>query len=278
MFVGPAEAGAALAADRVDLVDEDDAGRVALGLVEQVADAARADADEHLDELGTGDREERHSRLACDRAGKERLTGSRRPDEEDAAWNARPERVELLGVLEELDDLLEVRFCLIDTGHVGEGDDRLVAEEHARPALAEAHCLVVGALSLAHEEDDEQDDDHDRQQSGDQEEDPARVRRLVDLVGDAGGFLVRSHKPALDHRAIARCRTVGLGRVSRPVVLGDRECRVASSDGFDQAGLYVAFELRVRLRPGLSRLDEGVEEGAGDDNEDDHDHPVAQES
>jgi len=30
-------------------------GEFALGLVEQVADAARADADEHLDELGAGD-------------------------------------------------------------------------------------------------------------------------------------------------------------------------------------------------------------------------------
>src|SRR4029079_4439620 len=46
-----AEAGAALAADRVDLVDEDDARAVALGLVEEVADAAGADADEHLHEL-----------------------------------------------------------------------------------------------------------------------------------------------------------------------------------------------------------------------------------
>ena len=62
LVVAAAEAGAALAADRVDLVDEDDARRVALGLVEQVADAAGADADEHLDELGAGDAEERDAR------------------------------------------------------------------------------------------------------------------------------------------------------------------------------------------------------------------------
>src|SRR5262249_40584655 len=52
LVVAAAEACATLAADRVDLVDEDDAGRVALGLVEQVADTRGADADEHLDELG----------------------------------------------------------------------------------------------------------------------------------------------------------------------------------------------------------------------------------
>ena len=51
LVVAAAHAGAALAADRVDLIDEDDAGRFALGLLEQVAHAARTDADEQFDEL-----------------------------------------------------------------------------------------------------------------------------------------------------------------------------------------------------------------------------------
>jgi hypothetical protein len=148
LVVGAAEAGAALAADGVDLVDEDDAGRIALGLVEEVADAAGADADEHLDELGAGDGEEGHARFAGDGSGEQRLAGARRPDEEHAARDARAEAVELLRVFQELDDLLEVRLGLVDAGDVGESDNRLVAEEHARPALAEAHGLVVGALSL----------------------------------------------------------------------------------------------------------------------------------
>ena len=138
LVVAAAEAGAALAADRVDLVDEDDARRVALGLVEQVADAAGADADEHLDELGAGDAEERHAGLAGDGAGHQRLAGAGRPDEQDAARDARAERVELLRVLEELDDFLELRLGLVDAGDVVERDDRLVAEEHAGAALAEA--------------------------------------------------------------------------------------------------------------------------------------------
>src|ERR1700674_177765 len=51
LVVAAAQAGAPLASDGVDLVDEHDARRVLLRLVEQVADAAGADADEHLDEL-----------------------------------------------------------------------------------------------------------------------------------------------------------------------------------------------------------------------------------
>ena len=44
--------------DEIDAVDEHDAGGVLLALLEQVADARGADADEHLDEVRAADREE----------------------------------------------------------------------------------------------------------------------------------------------------------------------------------------------------------------------------
>ena len=91
LVVTAAHAGAAVAADGVDLVHEDDAGAVLLGLLEEVADAAGADADEHLDEVGTGDREERHAGLAGDRAGEQRLAGARRAEAAERPWGyARP--------------------------------------------------------------------------------------------------------------------------------------------------------------------------------------------
>ena len=77
LVVPAAEARAAVATDRVDLVDEDDAGRVLLALLEEVAHAARADADEHLDEVGARDAEERHAGLARDGAREQRLAGAR---------------------------------------------------------------------------------------------------------------------------------------------------------------------------------------------------------
>ena len=84
LVVAAAEAGAALAADRVDLVDEDDRPAHAAGLLEQVADAAGADADEHLHEVRAGDREEADAGLAGDRAGEQRLAGAGRADEQHA--------------------------------------------------------------------------------------------------------------------------------------------------------------------------------------------------
>ncbi|GBD46608.1 hypothetical protein HRbin41_01436 [bacterium HR41] len=104
LVVAAAETGAAVPTDRVDLVHEDDAGRVLLGLLEEIAHTRRADADEHLDEVRPGDREERHARFAGDRPGQQRLTGARRPVQQHALRDTRAERLELLGVLEELFD------------------------------------------------------------------------------------------------------------------------------------------------------------------------------
>ena len=88
LVVPAAEARAAVAADGVDFVDEDDAGRVLLALLEEVADARGADADEHLDEVRAADREERDVGLAGDRAGEQRLAGSRGAHEEHALGDA----------------------------------------------------------------------------------------------------------------------------------------------------------------------------------------------
>ena len=64
------------------------AGAFCARLLEQVAHARGADADEHLDELGAGDREERHLGLAGDRLGQQRLAGAGRADQEHALRHA----------------------------------------------------------------------------------------------------------------------------------------------------------------------------------------------
>ena len=83
LVVTTAEPGAAVTTDGVDLVDEDDAGRVALALLEQIAHAAGADADEHLHEVRARDGEERHACLARD--GLARAASCRFPASPSAA-------------------------------------------------------------------------------------------------------------------------------------------------------------------------------------------------
>ncbi len=97
-----AQAGAAVAADGIDLVHEDDAGRIAFGLVEQVTYTRGAHADEHLDELTAADGEERHAGLAGGGFGYQCFAAARRAYQEQAARYARAQGQEFLWGLEEL--------------------------------------------------------------------------------------------------------------------------------------------------------------------------------
>ncbi len=165
-----------MAADRVDLVDEDDAGRVLLALLEHVAHPAGADADEHLDEVGARDGEERHVRFAGDGAREQRLAGARRPDQQHALGDLAAEALELLRVLQVLDDFFEFLLGLVDAGHILEGDAPDLFGQKPRPALAEAHRPAAAALHLAHEEDPHADQQQHRE-PGDQH--PEQRRHIV---------------------------------------------------------------------------------------------------
>ena len=101
---------------------------------EQLAHAAGADADDHLDELGGAGAEERHLGLAGGGAREQRLAGARRPGQQHALGRARAEAPVLLGVLEEVDDLVDLGLDLVDAGDVLERD---------------AHRLGIDALLLA---------------------------------------------------------------------------------------------------------------------------------
>src|ERR1035437_1133017 len=85
-----------MAADGVDFVDEDDARGILLALFEEVADAACADADEHLDEVRTRNAEERNIGFTGNRTGEQGFTGSGRSDEKHTLGNASAELLELL--------------------------------------------------------------------------------------------------------------------------------------------------------------------------------------
>ena len=60
LVVGASKACASAPRHRVDLVDKDDAGRILLGVVKHISHTGRAYADEHLDEIRTGNAEEGH--------------------------------------------------------------------------------------------------------------------------------------------------------------------------------------------------------------------------
>ena len=136
--VAAAQAGAAVPADGVDLVDEEDAGGVFLGGGEQVADAAGAHAHEHLDELRAADGIEGDARLAGHGPAQQGLARARRAHQQDSLGHAAAQPLEFLRVLEELDDLFQLAFDAFQAGHVVEGDRPVAHLVAFGRALAEA--------------------------------------------------------------------------------------------------------------------------------------------
>jgi hypothetical protein len=108
--------------DRIELVDEDHAPAKLAGAGEQLAHAARTDADELLDELGAGSVVERDAGLGRYRAGEHRLAGAGRSGEQHAARDVRAEQAETLGRLEELDHLGQLELRLVAAGDVRQAD------------------------------------------------------------------------------------------------------------------------------------------------------------
>ena len=124
-----------------------------LGLLEHVAHARGTDADEHLDEIGTGDGEERHLGFARNGLGQQRLTGTGAAHHQHAARNASAEILELGRIAQEIDQFGNFFLGLVATCHIGKSHALLGIIQHARLALAERECAAaLAALHLAHEE------------------------------------------------------------------------------------------------------------------------------
>ena len=249
LVVPAAEAGAAMTADGVDLVDEDDAGRVLLALQEEIAHPRGAHAHEHLDEIRTRDREEGHARLAGHRAREQRLARARRPDQQHALRNPAAQARELLRLAQEGDDLLELELRLLDARHVLERHLVLVLGEQPRAGLAEAHRLAAARLHLADEEHPEPDDQQHREPHHQDLAPDASLglgpRRDLDVL-----------RAQLREQLLGHVRRVGAELAAVREVAAD--LALLDQDGLHLAGLDAGEEVAVgelggrRSRPGAA--------------------------
>jgi hypothetical protein len=165
LVVTAAQAGPAMPTDRVDLVDEDDAGRMLLRLLEHIPDPRGADTDEHLDEVRAGDGEEGNLRLARDGTRKQRLARSGRTDHQHALRDLAAEFLELGWIAQEIHHFGDLFLGLLGPGHVLEGHLDLILRKQPGAALAEGHGTSTArtALHLPHEEDPDPDQDQQRE-------------------------------------------------------------------------------------------------------------------
>ena len=169
LIVAASDAMASMTTDRVNFVDENNARRGFLALLKHVADTAGADADKHLDEIGTADREEWDISLAGDGAGEQCLAGAGRPDQKHAFGNAPPEFLKLLRITQKLDQLLHFILGFLDSGDVAKSDLIFVAGQHACFGFAKVEGAFAGHTDLLAEqeiENEEKERDREKTKNG----------------------------------------------------------------------------------------------------------------
>ena len=188
------DAAATGATDRVDLVDEDDAGRFLLGLPEQIAHARGPHAHEHLDEVAPRNGKERHARLTGHRLGQQRFARTRRPHQQHAFGQLAAQSGELLRVLQKLDDFRDFFFGLVQPGHVLERDP-VVAHRIVEngPVLSDIEHLRAG-VHAAQQKHPERHNENERKDPGEQSPEPVLLNAGGELYGrtplGAGLFVV----------------------------------------------------------------------------------------
>ena len=258
-----AEPGAALAPDRVDLVDEDDRrGLLARGL-EEVTHAARTDADEHLHEVRSADGKEGDAGLAGNRTREQRLACARGTDQQDAFRHASADLLEAAGRLEEVDDLADLLFDSLIAGHVFEGRTGAFGRVDLGPGAPDRHDPGHLPLGPPAHPDEEPDDQGDGKQVEEELADHARAGRregvldvrCLELGVDRGGELGRRPRR----------------RVARAVAerAGDGTGGVVEVGSLDLMSREILLELREIDRLGAgpvehSRTDEQHDQDDGD--------------
>jgi hypothetical protein len=175
LVIATAKTSAAVTADSIDLIDEDDARRILLCLIKHIAHTRCADADEHLDEVRARDGEERHIGFARNSARDQCLTRARRADKQAAARNASTEALKLLRIAQELDDLLQILLGLIDASDILERNAPVRLCQKLCLGLADTHRAPGPTLHLARQENPSADKDQDRKPVDEQRHEPGRV-------------------------------------------------------------------------------------------------------
>src|SRR3954447_8928219 len=121
---------AAMAAYRINFVDENNARRGFLSLLEHVADSRSTDADEHLDEIRAADGKKRHISFARDSTRQQRLAGAGRANHQHAFGNTATEFLKFFRITQELDQLLHFVLGFFYACHIAKRDLVFVTGEH----------------------------------------------------------------------------------------------------------------------------------------------------
>ena len=274
----------------VNLVDEDDAGSLLLGLAEEVAYTRGAYADEHLHEVRTCQREEGHVGFACHGLGQQGLSCARRAYQQGAFGYLAAQFGIFLRFLEELHDFFHFLLGFGQSGHVLErhlGARAFLEELSLRLADVEdasSAAYTSSAVHASHQEHPEADNEEDGHHVP---QDEAHVVGSL-FVGDGAvkvGFILFFLEEVAqafarggfggDHRVAAHAARVVAEHISHVLGLdvGFHGVVVVAHHAADVSLLHVALEFVVGDVLGGSTVFVGQPQ-AHEHHEDDHVEPV----
>ena len=197
-----------MAAHGVDLVDEDDTGRILFGLFKHVPHARCTNTDEHFNKVRTGDGEERNARFARDRTRQQSFTGTRRAHKQRTLRDLAAETAEFLRIAQEFNDFFQLFLGFVDACNVVKGHATLLFRQHLGLGFAKAHRAAFAAtLHAVHEIDPHTD----QQKEGKQAQDKGLEAGLLLRLGFDRDVLVEQ-----------KLRHLGVRRGNRHVVFAIR--------------------------------------------------------
>ena len=141
-----------MTAHSIDLINEDDAGAIALGLLEQIPYPGGPHTDKHLHKLATTYGEKGDTSLTGHRTTQQSLPRAWGAYQEHTARNPGPQSDELLRSLQKLHHLLELLLRLIYSGNIIECNSRLCAGKKTCLAPPKAKCLITSPSRPAEDE------------------------------------------------------------------------------------------------------------------------------
>mmetsp|Transcript_3420 Transcript_3420/g.5643 ORF Transcript_3420/g.5643 Transcript_3420/m.5643 type:complete len:320 (+) Transcript_3420:2563-3522(+) len=136
-----------LTSNGINLIDENNARSILLGLGENITDTGSTHSNKHLNELGTGDGDEGNSSLTSDGLGKKSLTCSGRTIQDNSSGNSAPVLRVNLRLLQKVNNLSQFQLGSITSGDILKVDSSV--RDHLNLGLGLTHTHGVSRTTHA---------------------------------------------------------------------------------------------------------------------------------
>ena len=154
LVIATAHANTTGTAHSIDLIDKHDARSVLFGLLKHVTDTGCPHTNKHLNKVRTGNRKERHARLACNCTRQQRLTSPRRALKQRALRDLTTKAAKFLRVTQEFNDFFQLFFGFINACDIIKRYTSMFLGQQFRLGFTKAHRTTFTAtLHPVHEID-----------------------------------------------------------------------------------------------------------------------------